>query len=1759
MLNPKFLFFVYAITSTLSTFSQSFLANYKDGCLYVKLQKGMQAQYSSLNPTRIPVTAFSNPLRDYLKSLGVTRIYRPFYQANDEPELSMILRVEFKSFNRIQEAIDRLNSMPGITYAEKIPIMQTDAVPNDPLWATATGSTHLNQIGAQNAWNVFNGNSNITIAIVDNAVMWTHVDLVQNTYTNTAEASGTPGVDDDANGYIDDINGWSTGDNNNNAVPTNSLMDHGTHCAGIAGARTDNTVGVASIGWNVKIIPIQAEPDNGSTTAVSYGYEGIVYAVKAKARIISCSWGGSGASFTEQSVINYAWNRGCIVMAAAGNANTSTPSYPGAYTNVYCVASISPTDIKSTFSNFGTWVDIAAPGNNLLSTVPYTGTPVYVQKSGTSMATPLVAGLAGLMLSKSPNMTRQDVLNCISNSAVNIYTLAANAAYTAGNQLGAGRIDAYAAMLCAANYTAQVPIANFNALPRFTCPNTLVQFADSSLYAPTSFAWIFSGGNPATSTLANPAVSYTANGNYNVSLTVANASGTHSITKTNYIQITGPQNLPFAEGFQNTAFPPLNWYANNIFNDPIYFQRKTGVGAFGTSTACAMFDNYNLYAPGERDELRSPRFDFSTVNTAKLRFDVAFAQYNSTFSDTLEVKLSTNCGATWTSIYLKGGSQLATAPNQTASQFTPTVNQWRTDSVNISNWVAGQGNVMFSFINRGHYGQAYYLDNINLFFPTPTASINLPASACAFNTVACLANGSVVGQYSWTCAGATPPVATGTLYSPSFSAPGIYTVQMLALNGTGSVNLNQTLSIAASPTLSVSGATICAGQTASVSVNGATSYTWSNGSNASGFTLSPVNSTVLSVTGSNGGACSANATVQVLVNSQPTLSVSNVTTCPGGTVILNASGAATYSWNTGATTSSISVSPSVSTVYTIVGNNGSCSDTKTLSVTIGPALSVSISAISSSICSGQSIILNASGANSYTWSNAQTSNSITVAPNTNTNYSVIGSSGTCTGTAIFSISVNPTPTITISNTPNTTLCSGQTATLSGLGATTYTWSNGATGSVIAVTPSVNTSYTLTGESAGCTSNTTLQVLVSPQPTLSLSNVTTCPNSTVTLNASGATSYTWSNGASGASISVSPTISTIYTVTGANGTCTDTQTLSVTLAPALPVNISALSNSICSGQTLTLNASGANSYTWSNASNLNAIIVTPTSSTSYSVLGSSGTCTGSAVFTLVVNPNPTLTLFPANSISVCANQNSSVSVSGANTYTWSNTVTGSILVQSFNTSTIISVTGESLGCTDTKSINITVLPTPSLNLIGLLPTNPTQSVSPLICNGDSVLLSNNGILVPGANSFTWSTGSNNATVIIKPTATTVYSVQISNGICSQISSYTLTVFNGSPFSLSNQTVCAGNSVTLNPNPPGSYTFISTGNATVHVGNTYTFTATNPQQYTVSTGLANCAYSQTVSIGLMNIAVNASSVQVCSGQTIQLQASGAPNYTWSNGMQTPIIIISPTASAIYSVIGSSGTCSLTGAISVTVLPKPISTITTTNTACGSVCNGQMQALTMGGTGPYSYSLSGTSCTSVPCTNLCAGLYLLKVSDSTGCSTSYYFSIASAPNAIQANLSYTHASCANCSNGVLKANPNGGTAPYTYTWMPGNFNQSTYSNLKPGCYTVTVTDAGGCSVITNQCIGIATELEELSYNRNETHVFPNPGSGLLHIESYDYNTLQIYNNLGQCVYFTLLQNGLQSLQINLPEGVYSLVLLNTNGNLNSKTIKYIHKSNL
>lgn len=915
----------FQLLTCYSLFSQTVYADYIDGEVYVKLTPAALKPIYRENPNNVPVAALGEAGR-VLTKYGVTKVVRSFHQASDDADLPRILRVYFSNAQAVNALMNELKNTAGIEYAERVPLAKIDAMPNDP-----TFPAHLNQINAQNAWDIFNGNSNITVAIVDNAVMWTHADLAANVYTNPGEIPNN-NIDDDGNGYIDDVNGWDAADLDGNAVPTNSLMDHGTHCAGIAGASTDNGTGVASIGWNIKIIPVKCQNDAGNVFSVPFGYEGIIYAAKANARVISCSWSGFGSALSEQLVIDYAWNRGCIVIVSAGNNNNNTPTYPGAYNRAYCVAAVDNNDVKLGISSYGTWVNIAAPGFSIMSTVPYTTAPTYSPMSGTSQAAPVVAGLAALMLSQTPYMTQDDVLNCISNTAVNIYTLGGNAAYAVGSQLGAGRIEAYQAMLCAASFSTALPVANFYAKPVESCPNTAIAFSDSSLYQPTTWSWTFQGGTPATSTLSNPSVQWALPGTYSVSLTVSNANGNDTKTKTSYITITNPINLPFAEGFQNAQFLPANWTDNTMSGDNVYWSRITNVGGFGTSSACAVFNNYTVDVAGERDEMHSPKFIFSDVASARLRFDVAYARYNPLFSDTLEVKVSTDCGTNWTSIYLKGGTTLATVPADMTSQFTPSANQWRTDSMDISALTAGQGNVMFSFVNRGHFGQAIYVDNINLAFPTPTLNVTASESTVCVGTAVNFSHtSSGASSYTWTF-GANASSATSTLANPSvsYSVAGVYTVTLIGANYTTTTAVTKTIAVNATPTITISpsSATVCSGSHATLTASGASSYTWSTNALTGSVAVSPTTATVYTVTGNNVACPNSQQTISIYVDTPPSLTMnpSSTTVCSGSNATLTASGANSYTWSTGAQTATVSVSPTNTlSVYTVTAsNNNAC-------------------------------------------------------------------------------------------------------------------------------------------------------------------------------------------------------------------------------------------------------------------------------------------------------------------------------------------------------------------------------------------------------------------------------------------------------------------------------------------------------------------------------------------------------------------------------------------------------------------------------------------------------------------------------------------------------------------------------------------------------------------------------------------------------------------------------------------------------------------
>jgi PKD repeat protein len=253
------------------------------------------------------------------------------------------------------------------------------------------------------------------------------------------------------------------------------------------------------------------------------------------------------------------------------------------------------------------------------------------------------------------------------------------------------------------------PIASFAADKQQICPGSTVNFTDQSSFAPTAWNWSFPGGIPATSAVQNPSVVYGTAGSYNVTLTCSNANGTNTMTQTVYIQVSVHVVLPLSEGFQAASFPPANWINYDDGSDGLVWTQNTTVGK---PAPCTMYDNYDLNASGTRDELRTPLFDVTDVSE-KVYFDVAYAQYNATYSDSLAVLISTDCGNTGTLLYLKGGTTLATAPDVTKSIFIPKATQWRTDTISLASYV-GQTSLMIAFQNRGYNGQALYLDNINL-------------------------------------------------------------------------------------------------------------------------------------------------------------------------------------------------------------------------------------------------------------------------------------------------------------------------------------------------------------------------------------------------------------------------------------------------------------------------------------------------------------------------------------------------------------------------------------------------------------------------------------------------------------------------------------------------------------------------------------------------------------------------------------------------------------------------------------------------------------------------------------------------------------------------------------------------------------------------------------------------------------------------------------------------------------------------------------
>jgi subtilisin family serine protease len=369
-------------------------------------------------------------------------------KASTSIDLSTIYEVRFNQPVNVAKLAQLLRQQPGIVYAEPRYLHQIYYDPNDP---SIGSQTYLNVIKVRAAWDITQGDPNVIIGIVDTGVDWQHEDLQTTIWQNREEIPNN-GIDDDNNGKVDDIRGWDFGGSGNpdktptpDNNPREDRPDHGTLLAGIASAATDNGLGVAGVGFKCKIMPVKTSQDNIRTAngdaLIAYGYDGIAYAAENGAHIINCSWGINSFSQFGQDVVDYATQLGALVIAAAGNENSSSLYYPAAYRNVLSVAATDNTDRRAGFSNYGYWVDVSAPGVRLYTTwQPNTYISFF---EGTSLSAPVIAGVAALVKSVHKDWTPGAIAEQVRLAADDIDSI--NPSYI--RQLGYGRVNAQRAVL----------------------------------------------------------------------------------------------------------------------------------------------------------------------------------------------------------------------------------------------------------------------------------------------------------------------------------------------------------------------------------------------------------------------------------------------------------------------------------------------------------------------------------------------------------------------------------------------------------------------------------------------------------------------------------------------------------------------------------------------------------------------------------------------------------------------------------------------------------------------------------------------------------------------------------------------------------------------------------------------------------------------------------------------------------------------------------------------------------------------------------------------------------------------------------------------------------------------------------------------------------------------------------------------------------------------------------------------------------------
>ncbi len=927
-------------------------------------------------------------------------------------------------------------------------------------------------------------------------------------------------------------------------------------------------------------------------------------------------------------------------------------------------------------------------------------------------------------------------------------------------------------------------------------------------------------------------------------------------------------------------------------------------------------------------------------------------------------------------------------------------------------------------------------------------------------------------------------------------------------------------------------------------------YAWSNGGNTQMIqNLSPGTYSV-TVTDANGCTATASATVA----NKPPLVISITTVQPTCLTDVNGSLTAivsggnppyTYSWNTGATTQTISNLGAGTYTVTVTDNKG-CIATKT--VVLEPKSKLTITATTTNetcpdLNNGAATVVpaNSTGPYTYAWSNGATTQTITnLAPG---NYSVtVTDFFGCKANTTVTVNAAVDLTITINKT-NSTICGGANGSASvvvtsGVAPYTYAWSNGANTATISNLGAGNYSVTVT-DSRGCTVSGITSITAPPPVFVSVTATSTvCPGATTgmaTAVVSGGVApytYAWSNG--GNTVSIANLGAGIYsvTITDANG-CTATASATINQSPAITININGAST-VCSPNTGNATAAvtgGVPPYTfnWSNGATTQTIMGLGAGTYTVTATDANG-CT--AIRSITINVITLMATIAKQDV-LCFGQNTgsaTVTVAGGTmpyTFAWSNganTATANNLLAGIYSVTVT----DANGCTITTSTTITQPP----NLV------VTINATNLVCQGiNAGTATANATGGTAPYTYLWNTGATTQTISNLGAGTYTVTVTDANG-CTKTASTTINLAPAIVLNIEATEIICG------PESTGEASVTVTGGKAPFTflwsngGNTNTIEDLPSGTYRVTVTDANgCqAVAEAIIKVVSDFTISAVPRNVlCNGDnsgSILVAASGgsAPySYAWNTGATGPEILNLVAGTYSVTVTDANG-CSVSQSITITQPPLLILTAVKTNVTCAGANDGTATATAVGGTAPYTFAWSNGQ-TGASLSNLVPGNYTVTVTDANFCTKTAVVSITQ-PNQLTVSINAANILCAGVNNGTAMATVTGGTAPFSYTWSNGATTQ-TISGLAAGIYTVTVTDQNECSGTAMVTITQPTALQ-LNFTVNNI-ICTNQNIG----------TITALVSGGTMPYSYSWSNGATTATIaNLPAGSYSLTVTDANG---------------